>query len=178
MRKRQSLFATIVMVLGIVPGVSATLAVNATATPDGSLFDYSYQFSITGAGASVDNIFLGSNDLSPLNVVLKVNGNPTANWSWLGNDTPQNYLQFFNITGPALGNGDALDVTFSSTFAPANKGFAEGLTSSTSSVTNTVSGVLAPSAVATTPEPGSLGLFLAGIALMSIAWRHASWVRP
>src|SRR5580704_1459773 len=101
MRKRQSLFATIVMVLGIVPGVSATLAVNATATPDGSLFDYSYQFSITGAGASVDNIFLGSNDLSPLNVVLKVNGNPTANWSWVGNDTPQNYLQFFNIPGQA-----------------------------------------------------------------------------
>ena len=177
MKMRQSIFASALVVLSALPCVSATLAVQATATPNGPLYNYSYQFSITGTGAFVDNIFLGSNDLSPLNVVQKVDGNPTTNWSWLGNDTPQNYLQFFDTNGTGLGNGDVLAVTFSSALAPSNSEFAVGLTASTSATTNTVTGVLAPCSVAT-PEPASLLLLASGLALFSVArWRWAKWIR-
>jgi hypothetical protein len=169
MRIKQALFTAIVATLCAIPGVSATLAVDATATPDGSLEDYSYQFSITGAGADVDNIFLGSNDLSPLNVVIKENGSPTSDWSWLGNDTPQNYLQFFDIGGTALGNGDVLDVTFSSAFAPGPE-FAVGLASSSSDETNVVNGVLSPSVA--TPEPGPVPFLVSGIALIYVFRRR------
>src|ERR1700733_29938 len=119
MRARHTVFAGILVILSALPGVSATLAVTAAATPSGGLYDYSYEFSISGSGASVDNIFLGSNDLSPLDVVIQVDGAATADWSWLGNDTPENYLQFFDFNGTSLGNGDVLDVTFSSALAPA-----------------------------------------------------------
>jgi len=178
MRIRESIFTSVLLALSALPGISATLGVQASATPDGGLYDYSYQFSITGAGAKVDNIFLGSNDLSPLNVVQKVNGNPTADWSWLGNDTPQNYLQFFDTNGTALGPGDVLNVTFSSKLAPGNAKFAVGLASSTSDVTNTVNGVVGPSSVPT-PEPGSLPLLVTGLAFVSVArWRHADSRKP
>ena len=120
MRARHTVFAGILVILSALPGVSATLAVTAAATPSGGLYDYSYEFSISGSGASVDNIFLGSNDLSPLDVVIQVDGAATADWSWLGNDTPENYLQFFDFNGTSLGNGDVLDVTFSSALAPAS----------------------------------------------------------
>jgi hypothetical protein len=166
MRARQTIFAGILAALSALPGISATLSVQATATPVAGLFNYTYQFSIGGAGASVGNIYLGSADLSPLNVVLDVNGNPAGAWSWLGNDTPQNYLQFFTLSGPALGSGDVLDVTFSSALPP-GANFAVGLDRA-AGATNTVTGVLAPGATAA-PEPGSLVLIFSGIALIFIA---------
>jgi hypothetical protein len=171
MRLKELLFAGILALLGSLPGVSATLAVGVDVTPAAGLYNYSYQFSITGAGASVDTVFLGSNDLSPLNVALAVDGAPTANWSWLGNDTPQNYLEFFSTNGTSLGNGDVLDVTFSSQLAPANTKFAVGLNSVTSDTTNTVTSVVAPNAAAVVPEPGSLLLVFSGAALFLIALR-------
>lgn len=175
MRARQTIFAVMLAALSAVPGVSATLSVQATATPAGGLYNYSYLFSIGGSGASVDNIYLGSADLSPLNVVLDINSNPASAWSWLGNDTPQNYLQFFTSSGPALGSGDVLDVTFSSALPPGAANFAVGLDSATGSATNTVTGVLAPSATVA-PEPGSLVLILSGVMLILIArwWAPAS----
>lgn len=168
---KHSIFAGVLVMLGAIPGISATLAVDGAATPSGSVYDYSYQFSITGAGADVDNIFLGSNDLSPLNVVIDVDGSSTSDWSWLGNDTPQNYLQFFDTAGTSLGNGDTLGVTFTSPFAPSSTEFAVGLTSSSGDATNTVTGVLAPSAIPT-PEPGSLPLFVAALVLLFVAQRR------
>ena len=176
MRVKQSIFVGVLMMLSALPGVSATLAVNATATPDAGLYDYSYQFSITGAGANVDNIFLGSDDLSPLNVALDVDGSPTSDWSWLGNDTPENYLQFFDTAGTALGNGDVLVVNFTSALAP-GAGFAVGLDSSTADSTNTVTGVTAPSSAAPTPEPGSLLLLISGLAVLPAARRFANRCR-
>lgn len=173
MTARQSIFAAILVTLSALPGISATLAVTASATPAAGLYDYAYQFSITGTGAAVDNIFLGSNDLSPLNVVLKVDGSPTSDWSWLGNDTPQNYLQFFDTSGTSLGNGDVLDVTFVSQLAPGSTSFALGLDSSTGGSTNTVTGLLAPTSVAT-PEPGSLLLLFSAVTLFSIAARYTN----
>lgn len=171
MRVRKTIFAGILAALSAVPGISATLSVEATATPVAGLYNYSYQFSIAGSGASVENVYLGSNDLSPVNVVIDVNGSPAGAWSWLGNDTPQNYLQFFTLSGPALGSGDILDVTFSSTLAPETGNFAVGLDSSTGGATNTVTGVLAPSAAAV-PEPSSVVLVLSGILLVTfVAWR-------
>ncbi len=170
MRVRQSIFAGVLMMLSALPGISATLTVSATETPDAGLYDYSYRFSVTGAGASVDNIFLGSDDLSPLNVVLKVDGSATADWSWLGSDTPENYLQFFDTAATALGNGDELDVTFSSALVPGTS-FALGLESSTGDATNTVTGVTAPSSAVVTPEPGSFLLLISGLALLLVARR-------
>ena len=165
MRLKQLTFAVTLALLGSFSGTAATLAVAVNVTPAADLFNYSYQFSITGAGASVDNIFLGSDDLSPVNVALGVNGAPTTDWSWLGNDTPVNYLQFFDTNGTALGAGDVLDVTFSSSLAPRNTQFAQGLNSVNSGTTNIVSGVVAPTAA---PEPGSLFLLLSGAALFCI----------
>jgi hypothetical protein len=105
MKPKQWMFAAILAALSALPGVSATLSVSANVTPNAGLFNYAYQFTIADSGSNVDNIFLGSDDISPLNVVLKINGQPTSTWSWLGNDTPQNYLQFFDLVGSALGNG-------------------------------------------------------------------------
>jgi hypothetical protein len=138
------------------PAMAATLSVTASATPDAGLYDYSYALSVSGAG-SLDNIFLGSDDLSPLNVAITFDGAATTNWSWLGNDTPSNYLQFFNTSGGFLSTGDTLDVTFTSAFAPRAGGFAVGENSGTGSVSNEVTGLLGPTAA---PEPASLGLFL------------------
>jgi hypothetical protein len=147
--------------------MSATLSVSVSVTPDANLFDYTYIFSVAGAGARIDNVFLGSDDISPLSVVLKVNGSPTVDWSWLGNDTPQNYLQFFDTRGTSLGNGDALDVTFSSHLASQSSHFAVGLNSSTGQTTNMATGLAAPSAAA--PEPGSLLLFGSAFAIF-LCW--------
>jgi hypothetical protein len=142
--------------LQVLPAQAATLSASATATPDAGLYDYSYAFSVTGSG-SLDNVFLGSDDLSPLNVVIKFDGATTGDWSWLGNDTPSNYLQFFNIAGGSLAAGDTLDVTFTSAFGPASGQYAVGEDSVTSSVSNEVTGLLGPTSA---PEPASLGLFL------------------
>jgi hypothetical protein len=179
MKLKRLLFAGILALLGSLPGISATLAASVNVTPAAGLYNYSYQFSVTGAGASVDTVFLGSNDLSPLNVALGVDGASTANWSWLGNDTPQNYLEFFATNGTALGAGDVLDVTFSSRLAPGNE-FAVALTSATGVATNTVTSVVGPNAVApnaAVPEPGSVLLFFSGAALLLIAFRDRSRLR-
>ena len=172
MRIRQWMFATILAALSVLPGRSATISVSASATPDGGMFDYVYQFSIAGAGANIDNIFLGSDDISPLNVVLEVNGQAAAGWSWLGNDTPQDYLQFFGLPGTALGNGDVLDVTFSSPLVPQATHFAVGLDSATGSTTNRATALLAPSSAAGVPEPGSLGLLAGALAALLVRRRH------
>lgn len=170
MKPKQWMFAAILAALSAFPGVSATLSVSATVTPNAGLFNYAYQFSIAGAGADVDNIFLGSDDLSPLNVVLEINGHAAPSWSWLGNDTPQNFLQFFDFGGPALGNDDILAVTFSSGLAPSATHFAVGLDSTTGNTTNTANAVLGPSAAAV-PEPGTL-LLLGGALMLIIVIRR------
>ena len=145
------------------PAGAATLNVAANATASGSLYSYSYNFSITGTGLSVDNLFLGSDDLSPLNVAFTFDGATTSNWSWLGNDTPQNYLQFFSSNGGTLAAGDTLSVTFLSAFAPGSSHFAEGLNSATGATSNVVTGVLAPTAASAVPEPGSFAMFFVSI---------------
>jgi hypothetical protein len=177
--KKSLMLARLLAVMSALPGFSAVLTLQKdTVTPVGSFFNYSYQFAVSGAGAAVDNIFLGSNDLSPLNVVIMVDSAPTIAWSWLGNDTPQNYLQFFDFAGTALGNGDVLDVTFTSSFAPASTEFAEGLNSTTDAATNTVTGVLAPNAVpASTPEPGTMMLLASGVVLVA-GRRYLNRIRP
>ncbi len=136
-----------------------TLNVSASATSSAGLYSYSYTFNITGTGSGFDNIFLGSDDLSPLNLQMTLNGAGTSDWSYLGNDTPQNYLQFYSQSNTPLGIGSNLGVSFLSSFRPANSHFAIGLNSATNSQSNQVTGVLAPTAV---PEPASAaGVLLA-----------------
>jgi hypothetical protein len=147
--------------LQVMPATAATLSATASVTPDAGLYDYSYAFSVTGSG-SVDNVFLGSDDLSPLNIAIKFDGATTADWSWLGNDTPSNYLQFFNQNGGSLSAGDTLDVTFTSAFAPGSGEYAIGENSLNSATTNEVAGLLGPMP-ATAPEPASFGLFLIAV---------------
>ena len=140
--------------------VCGTLGVTATAVPSGSLYDYSYTFSVTGAGGGFDNIFLGSDDISPLNVQLTLNGAPTSDWSYLGNDTPQTYLQFFSQSATMLAVGSDLGVTFASALNPVDDHFAIALNSITATVSNQVNGVLAPTAGSSIPEPASLTFVL------------------
>ncbi len=159
MKTKLTLFC-LTALASVVPALPATLAVTANTSSSGALYSYAYNFSVTGAGLGFDNLFLGSDDLSPLSVAFTFDGAATNNWSWLGNDTPLNYLQFFSLNGSALSAGDTLQVTFTSAFTPASNHFAEGLNSSTSAVSNAVTGVLAPTAV---PEPGSFPMLLIGI---------------
>ena len=144
--------------LGLVAAAS-TLSVVSSETKVAGLYDYSYSFSVSGAGHGFDNIFLGSNDLSPLNLVIQLNGTATVDWSYLGNDTPENYVQFFSESSTALVAGETLHVTFASTFAPAATEFAVALNSATNQASNQVNNVTAPGAVPT-PEPSSSGLLL------------------
>ena len=146
---------------------AATLNVSASEVLSGGLYQYTYSFNITGTGAGFDNIFLGSADLSPLNVKLSVNGAATTDWSYLGNDTPQNYLQFYSQSSTALGVGSSLGVSFASSFAPSSSMFAIALNSATGATSNEVTGVLAPTAA---PEPASAaGIVLAaGLAFLCL----------
>lgn len=145
---------------------AATLGVTATETPSGGLYDYSYTFSVTGTGSGFDNVFLGSDDLSPLNVQILLNGAATTDWSYLGNSTPENYLQFFSLSAAPLGIGNSLNVSFASAFTPGSQ-FAIALNSGTDAASNEVTGVLAPTAA---PEPASAsGIVLAaGVALLCL----------
>gem|GEM_PF-2415955 len=158
-------FATIcsALLLGL-SAHAATLNVTGTAAPDAGLYDYAYTFSITGSGLALDNLFLGSDDLSPLNVMLKLDGSNAVNWSWLGNNSPQNYLQFFSTNGGTISSADTFQVTFQSALAPAATHFAVGLDSATGVISNTVTGLTAPTvSSAATPEPTSTALFAVGI---------------
>ncbi len=145
------------LLVSIFSSQAANLTATATVTPDNGNFDYSYQFTISGG--NVDNIFLGSNDLSPLNLTIQVDNSLATNWSWLGNDTPQNYLQFFSTDGSSL-TDDVLGVTFTSPFAPGSQ-FAVGEYSADSSTTNTITGLGGPTSI---PEPANFGIF--GLALL------------
>lgn len=149
--------------LAIVPASAVTLGVTANATPRAGLFDYTYSFAVSGSpSTAVDNVFLGSNDLSPLDVAFTKNGSPTAAWSWLGNDMPTNYLQFFSFSD-ALGNGDQLGVSFESAFAPVADQFAVGLDSSSGIATDRVDGLLGPGSVPAIPEPSVWVMMLVGL---------------
>jgi len=151
-----------------------TLSVTASETPTAGLYNYSYQFSLTGTGPGVDTLFLGTDDLSPLSVNISLDNTPVNDWSWLGNDIPQNYLEFFSTDGSKLSSGNTLEVTFTSAFAPATTHFAVGFDSSTGAATNLVSGVLAPTPAV--PEPGVFWVLLLFISALFIG-RWARSVR-
>jgi hypothetical protein len=138
---------------------AADLTVIASAQADGDLYDFDYLYQVTGT-AAIDNLYLGSDDLSPVSDILfKKNGVLTTDWSWLGNDTPKNYLQFFSTTD-SLSDRDTLEVMFSSPgalFVP-TPGHVAGGYDSASGQSYTVAGtVVGPSAV---PEPGVLSLLM------------------
>jgi hypothetical protein len=101
--------------------------------------------------------------------VIHLNGAPTADWSYLGNDTPENYLQFFSLSSTALAAGGSLQVTFDSIFAPSGTEFAVALNSATSQVSNQVNNVTAPGAVPT-PEPASLNFLLGRPCCLLLLW--------
>lgn len=162
--------AALAGLLPAVPMAAASLTAASSVVAAGSLYNYTYTFSISGSGLTADNIFLGSDDLSPLNLTLTFDGNPTADWSWLGNDTPQNYLDFFNTAGGLLGENDTLGVTFTSALSPLASHFAVALDSATGAASNTVTGVIAPTAV---PEPASIFTFMVGVvALIALRRRN------
>lgn len=150
---------------------AADLTLTATATPDGSLYDYDYQFHVSGA-AAIDNLYLGSDDLSPVSgVTFKKNGAPTSDWLWLGNDTPTNYLQFFSTTD-SLGDGATLEVQFSSPaslFRPTQDHFASGFDSGSRQSFTVAGSVVGPTAV---PEPGVISLFGAALLGSSLLVRR------
>jgi hypothetical protein len=155
-----------VLIFSGIAAQGSTLSVTSSVSAAASFYDYSYDFTVSGAGKGFDNIFLGSNDLSPLNVVIHLNGAPTADWSYLGNDTPENYLQFFSLSSTALAAGGTLEVTFDSIFAPSSTEFAVALNSATSQTSNQVNNVTAPGAVPT-PEPATLSLLLVASVLIA-----------
>ena len=157
---------SLLAMLCLVPASAATLTAGLTVMPNSGFFDYSYMFSIAGAGG-IDNIFLGSDDLSPLNLRILLNGGRTPDWSWLGNDVPVNYLQFFSISSTTLGPRDLLEVQFTSSFAPGSMQFAQGFGSTSGAVTNRVIFV-GPSAV---PEPATFWMLLAPVLIVGAVWR-------
>ena len=163
-------FAKLLGTLAILVATSAqavSISVSATATPNGGFFDYAYSF-LVGEGTSttaVDNVFLGSDDLSPLNVSIMKNSRAAPEWLFLGNDSPDSYLQFFTSTD-TLANGDRLAVSFASAVAPSSTQFVVGLESATGLTTNTVTGVLAPSVIPAVPEPENIVLLAIGLVAM------------
>ena len=142
------------------------------------LYTYAYTFSVSGDATSptpaLTDIFLSSDDLSPLNLTITKNNAPTTAWSFLGNNAPYNYLDFTSLdplTGnplDTLGAGDELEVTFtdsSGLFLPDTTHFAAGFDSSisgfTANVTPLVGPTVNPNPSALTPEPGTLSLVCA-----------------
>ena len=77
-----------------------TLTVTDSVNLNLGIYTYTYAFRVTGDANSptpaVTDIFLGSDDLSPLNTIITRNNAPTSAWTFLGNSTPYNYLQFTN----------------------------------------------------------------------------------
>lgn len=170
----KKLFSTAVFcgLLAWIPASAATLLVSSSATPSGAEYNYSYTVSISGTGLSLTDIFLTSDDLSPLNVAFTFDGASTTNWSWLSDNTPQDYLDFFDSTG-VLGAGDTLKISFSSFLAPVASHFAigENLNNNPATVSNMVNDVIAPTAV---PEPASLGLLVLGLGAAGLFARRRS----
>ncbi len=142
-----------------------SLAAAPTVTLANGLNTYTYNFNVTGpAGTAVTDIFLSSDDLSPLNLTFAKNGGAASAWSLLSNDTPYNYLDFTSLdaNGAALDSlrsGDRLTVSFSDSaaqFAALPLQFASAYDSTSGNYTPNVTRLVGPSAV---PEPGSLALF-------------------
>ncbi len=148
-----------------------TMSVTANVTSGSGLYNYDYLFSLTGpagAGTSVANLYLTSDDLSPVGpFTFAKDGTGTSLWTYASNDTPYNYLQFFS-TSDSLTNGDTLEVKFASAFAPSTANTATGLDDSTGRYTNTVTGVAAP-----VPETNTAPLLiLGGLWLGFMAYRR------
>lgn len=148
---------------------AATLTVNSTVTANAGFWHYMYSFttSTSGGGTGIDNIYLGSRDLSPLNVEISKNGGTANAWSWLGNDIPVNYLQFFTASDP-LAAGDVLAVSFISLY-PAHPSFAMALDSSSGESVSVDAD--APGAV---PEPSAMVLLASGLALVVLLRKRSS----
>lgn len=157
------------------PARAADLSVTGSANPVGGLIGYDYTFSVTGSPndpAALDALFLTSDDLSPLNLTILKNGQAAPDWSWLGGDTPTNYLEFFSATD-ALHVGDTLEVTFTddpALFAPTDGHAAAGTDSRSGLTVFAAAPVVGPAA---TPEPGSLLVLAVGaLPLAALAIRR------
>ena len=113
------------------------------------------------------DVFLSSDDLSPLNLTISKNNAPAPAWSLLSNDTPYNYLDFNSLdaNGAALDSltaGDQLEISFSDSaanFVPLTGHFAAAYDATSGAYSPNVAGLVGPTAV---PEPGVASL-LAGI---------------
>ena len=162
-----------------------TLTVTDSVNLSLGIYTYTYAFRVTGDAGSptpaVTDIFLGSDDLSPLNTVITRNNAPTSAWAFLGNSAPYNYLQFTNSGGPeSLGSGDELEVTFfdsSGLFLPDTTHFAQAYDPNAAAgaggYTVSVNGVFGPTTnpnpSALTPEPGALSL-VGAMAMAGAGW--------
>lgn len=157
-----------------------TLTVTDSVSLNQGVYTYTYAFRVTGDPGSptpaVTDLFLGSDDLSPLNTVITRNNAPTSAWTFLGNSAPYNYLQFTNLGGAdSLGNGDELEVTFedaSSLFQPDTTHFVQAYdinaAAGAGGYTASVSNVFGPTANPV-PEPGALSL-VGAIAMVGAGW--------
>ena len=162
----KTILATLAAALALASAVGAqTLNVSANVTLSSGLYNYDYLFSLTGpstAAPAVSILYLTSDDLSPLDVTFAKNGAATAAWSFVGDDSAGNNLDFFS-SSDSLTNGDTLEVKFTDSdqlFRP--------LTSPTNSATSadsstntysTVSNIVAPAAV---PETSTAPLLILG----------------
>lgn len=171
--------ATMALFLALLPAIPASaqnVLVTGSATPDGSLTDYTYLFHVSGTNAAISNLYLEVDDLNPVSGIAfaeeksgAAQFTSTADWSFAGEFAPDT-LQFFSTTD-VLGEGDAFQITFSSPndlFAPTVTHFAYGYDTNSQSYTSLQGPLVGPTAV---PEPGtaslwmSLGLAGAGFAL-------------
>ena len=166
---KKLLLSGAILLLGA--GVNAqtlSLAGAPTVTFADGLNNYTYLFNVTGpAGTAITDVFLSSDDLSPLNLSIKKNNSATTAWSLLSNDTPYNYLDFNSLDAngnalDSLQSGDQLEVSFSDSaakFVPSTNHFASAYDATSGNYSPNVTGLVGPSAV---PEPGVASL-LAGI---------------
>ena len=144
--------------LPIMPALSAaTISATSSATQSGGLYDYSYQFTVSGPGAGVDAFFLSTDDLSPLNVTFT-----DSAWIWAPGSPSQHGIDFYDLSG-VLASGSRLGITFASPLGPQATHFVTGLDLS-NSVTNTVTGIVAPTAA---PEPATF--FAIGTGFIAMA---------
>lgn len=166
--KKQLLSGAILLLGASANAQTLSLANAPTVTLANGLYNYTYLFNVTGpVGTAITDIFLSSDDLSPLNLTISKNNAPAPAWSLLSNNTPYNYLDFNSLdaNGAALDSlktGDQLEISFSdsaASFVPLTSHFAAAYDSNSTGFTPSVTGLVGPSAV---PEPGVASL-LAGI---------------